>query len=417
MVYSGAQWGILVVLAKLGNETMVGQFALGWAICTPVIIFTRLQLRIVQVTDVDYDFSFREYLGLRTYATIFGLLVIGIIVLFRNDPQETVLVLLAVGSMKALESFSDIFYALFQKYERMNQIAISMIIRGIFSIAALTLLIHLGFSVSLGVLSISAVWTLVLIAYDIPRGRRMLQEHDPEYTDRPEVKPNIVPSTNISSMTKLAGIALPLGIVMMLVSLNNNVPKYFVEAIMDEAALGVFAALGTLMLGTSKVVQALGQSATPRLARYYAGGNTKGYLRMLGKLLAIGAVIAVVVVAVAAFFNKPLLSVVYRPEYAEYPRVFLLLAIAEGLRSLAAFLGYGMTAARYFQAQIPVFVLVTLGSVVASYLFIPTQGLLGASYAVLIGVSIQLIASAVVVGHALYSQHKPSSGDDICGPE
>src|ERR671931_288612 len=42
VVYSGCQGGMLIVLAKLGSASMVGQFALGLAVATPVIMFPNL---------------------------------------------------------------------------------------------------------------------------------------------------------------------------------------------------------------------------------------------------------------------------------------------------------------------------------------------------------------------------------------
>jgi len=36
VIYSGCQWGTLVLLAKLGNPTMVGQYSLALAIATPI---------------------------------------------------------------------------------------------------------------------------------------------------------------------------------------------------------------------------------------------------------------------------------------------------------------------------------------------------------------------------------------------
>src|SRR2546425_157717 len=51
VVYAACQWGMLIVLARLGSPTMLGQFALGLAVTTPVIIFANLQLRAVQTTD------------------------------------------------------------------------------------------------------------------------------------------------------------------------------------------------------------------------------------------------------------------------------------------------------------------------------------------------------------------------------
>ena len=45
LVYAACQWGMIVALAKLGSSYMVGQFSLGLAIATPVLMFTNLHLR------------------------------------------------------------------------------------------------------------------------------------------------------------------------------------------------------------------------------------------------------------------------------------------------------------------------------------------------------------------------------------
>jgi hypothetical protein len=66
IIYALCQWGIIVVVARLGNPFMVGQFALGLAVATPVLMLTNLQLRVVQATDVKGVYAFGEYLGLRT---------------------------------------------------------------------------------------------------------------------------------------------------------------------------------------------------------------------------------------------------------------------------------------------------------------------------------------------------------------
>ena len=51
MVYAACQWGAIVALARLGNAFMIGQFSLGLALATPVLMFTNLHLRAVQATD------------------------------------------------------------------------------------------------------------------------------------------------------------------------------------------------------------------------------------------------------------------------------------------------------------------------------------------------------------------------------
>ena len=62
VVYAICQWGVIVALAKLGSSFMIGQFSLGLAISTPVLMFTNLHLRAVQATDARRLSSFGEYM-------------------------------------------------------------------------------------------------------------------------------------------------------------------------------------------------------------------------------------------------------------------------------------------------------------------------------------------------------------------
>ena len=106
VVYAGCQWGMLMVLAKLGSPERVGQFALGLALTAPVIMLTNLQLRAIQATDARREYRFGHYLALRLATTALSLLVIaGIACGYR---LETALVILAVGLSKAFESLSDV---------------------------------------------------------------------------------------------------------------------------------------------------------------------------------------------------------------------------------------------------------------------------------------------------------------------
>ena len=69
IIYAACQWGMLIILAKLGSAEMVGQFALGLAITAPIIMFADLNLRHVQATDAQEEYHFRDYLGLRLITT------------------------------------------------------------------------------------------------------------------------------------------------------------------------------------------------------------------------------------------------------------------------------------------------------------------------------------------------------------
>ena len=141
----------------------------------------------------------------------------------------------------------------------------------------------------------------------------------------------------------------------MLISLNANIPRYFIEHYRGERELGIFAALAYLMVAGNTVVGALGQSASPRLARYYAEGIAGPFVGCCSSSSALGAGIGAVGLLVALVAGREILTILYKPEYADHADLFAWLMVAAAVSYVASLLGYGMTAARYFRSQLPLF--------------------------------------------------------------
>src|SRR5699024_11590937 len=83
-ILSLTQFGILIVLAKVGTPTVVGEYSLALAISSPIFIFFNLKLRSAQATDKNNEYSFSDYYSLRTIANIFAMATI-IVILFLSD--------------------------------------------------------------------------------------------------------------------------------------------------------------------------------------------------------------------------------------------------------------------------------------------------------------------------------------------
>ena len=425
LVYAASQWGMLVLLAKLGSPEMVGEFTLGLAVTAPVIMFTNLQLRGIQATDARGEYSFNDYLALRLLGTVLGLLIITEITLNSGYPWKLSLVILVIGFSKAIESISDLFYGLIQQHERMDWISISSMMKGILSLFMLDLGMILTRSVLGGTLGLAIAWTLVLVCYDIPRGVLLLKmsvkkqeeelrsssqksKDDLSNLSGPNIFRLLQPHWHGKTLGKLTWLALPLGLVMMLISLNTNIPRYFIEYSLGVGELGIFGALSYLMVAGSMVVGALGQSASPRLAKYYAAGNKSGFEKLIWQLMGVGFLLGVVGVIVALVGGKPFLTLVYGAEYAQNLDVFVWLMVATGIGYLSSFLGYTITAARYFRVQMPLFALVTGISAVSCLFLIPSQGLRGASIALVISALVQLVFSLSITYYAIYKLRRYS---------
>ena len=411
LVYAASQWGMLVVLAKLGSPEMVGQFTLGLAVTAPVIMFTNLQLRGIQATDAKGDYVFSDYLGLRLIGTGLALLIIAGITLKTGYRWETSLVILAIALAKAFESISDVFYGLIQQHERMDRIAIALMIKGPLSLLLLGIGVSLTGSVVGGAIGLAIAWGLVLFGWDLRNGRLILNNasHHTDAADLLVADVALKKSQNLlyprwhqKTLRKLVLLALPLGFVMMLISLNTNIPRYFIERYLGERELGIFAAMSYLMVVGQMVVSALAESASPRLAKYYATGNSTAFRTLLLKLVGVGLMLGAAGVFVAVVAGRPILTLLYKPEYAERADLFAWLMVAAGIGYVSSFLGSGITAARYFRVLMPLFALVTGTSAIAALWLIPTEGVRGAAIALVISALIQLVFSLGVTYQAIY---------------
>ena len=112
VVYSACQWGMLVLLAKLGTPATVGEFALAVAIAAPVITFACFNLRAVQATDARRERDFGDYLQLRLMALTVAILVIVAIAHSTNQDSSSLAVILIIAFAKALEAVSDVIFGL-----------------------------------------------------------------------------------------------------------------------------------------------------------------------------------------------------------------------------------------------------------------------------------------------------------------
>ena len=437
-VYAACQWGMLVLLAKFGSREIVGQFTLGLAVTAPVVMLTNLQLRSVQATDAKHQYLFGDYLGLRLIGTLLALLLIGGITLNAGYRWETSLVVFTIGVAKGFESISDVFYGLIQQHERMDRIAISMMIKGALSLVLLGAGLYFTGSVLWGTVGLVIAWAFVLFTYDIRSGFLLLEGKassllppeassllPPEassllpptlkrgatqtktacavYGSNPsKISNSLYPRWHVKTLNKLVWLSLPLGLVMMLIALNGNIPQYFIEHYWGEGELGVFAAIAYLMVAGNMVVNALGQSASPRLAKYYAAGNRRAFRSLLVKLVGIGAILGVGAILVALVAGREILTLLYSPEYAQQKDLFVWLMVAAGLGYISSFLGYGMTAARYFRIQIPLFAAATGTSAIACLWLIPIMGSLGAAIALILAAIVQAIFSLGVIVYALH---------------
>jgi O-antigen/teichoic acid export membrane protein len=381
VVYGASQWAVLSLIAKLGSAEMLGNYALAIAVASPAAMLSHLNLRAVIATDMARQHPCYDYLAVRFTATAASLIGIAAIAFASGFSRQVALATVLMGLALGSETVSDAYFGFMQRREQLDQVARSMIVRAALSVAALGATLWFTRDLVAAVFALALGRIAVLLVYDRPRG-----------TAGEDLR-----RTGTSAQWLIFRTALPLGVVLMLVSLANNVPRYAIEADLGARELGVFAAAASFITAGGAIASALGQAVTPRLALYFSAGDLRAYRRLARQSLAISLALGACGIAGAALLGKFILRILYRPEYAAYSGLLVALMAAGTLTYVATMLGYLLTSARAFRPQMPLLIIVTAVSAAASYLLVPRMGLGGAALAIALAAVVQIAGAAGIL--------------------
>jgi len=388
VIYAAAQWAMISAVAKLSSAAAVGQFALGLSIAAPVFMLTNMQLRGVQATDALSEHSFADYFTLRCLGSAAGVVLVLAIVASARYDRTTSAVILLVAVAKAVEQLSDVVAGLLQKFERLDQAARAQMVRGAGSAIVFTVVLLVSHSLVAAVCGAAATCAVVLLSYDFRLARRL------------EARRSFLSSSR-RSLQLLLAVSLPLGIVTALATLNVNLPRYVVQYYLGPVQLGIFVSVAYILIATvNVVVNSMGQSASARLAQMFAAGDLAGFNGVLRKLALFGAAISLLGTPVALLWGRPLLALIYRPEYAQYASLLAMMVAVAGVSAVGLVLGFGVTATRRFRAQVPVIGAATLAGFAVAVMLVPQHGLFGAALALLASAIVLILGNGAVLAIA-----------------
>ncbi|MHC4083915.1 MAG: oligosaccharide flippase family protein [Planctomycetota bacterium] len=381
IIYSFSMWLMFMAMTKLLSEEEVGMFVLATAIITPIQLFSNFQLRAVQGSDAKNEYCFSEYFALRIITVIFLAVLALIISLFLGRETQMVLIMLAVILYKSADCYADITYGLLQKYERLDKVALSRIVRGLAGSLIFLIVLFLTRKLPLAFAGVVAVWAIIFVLLDLPSVRRF---------------ESAKPIFNTQRLVKLGVVSLPLGVTMAIASLNAQIPRYFTAKYLGNTQLAYFGALAYIIVALRTAIASIGPSALPRLSKYYIG-NIRAYVKLLFKMVLVAFGIGLTGVLLGLFLGKPFLTLAYTSKYAQHQKLFLVVLTAGGVGYMSTMLCVGLTAARRFKVQVPLSAMVTLVTLLASWLLIPRFGIVGAAWAMLTGSSALGIGALAII--------------------
>ncbi len=381
MFYSGCLWLMLMVMTKLLPVEKVGMFILATAIVTPIVYLSNMFLGGVMASDAKDEHRFGEFFALRILSVTFMVMSAIIISTFLGKGVEMILIMFSVVLYKSADCYADITYGLLQKYERLDKVALSRIVRGLAGALIFLIVLLLTRKLPLAFACVAVVWVIIFFRFDLSSVRRFEKAR---------------PIFDVHCMRKIGILSAPLGVTMAITSLYAGIPRYFTDKYLGSAQLGYFGSLAYIIALFRIAISAMSVSAVPRLARYYIE-NIRGYFKLLGKMVVAAAFLGLTGVILGLLLGSRFISIIYTSDYAQYKTLFLWLLTAGGVQYVSTMVCVGLTSARLFKIQVPLSAMVMLVTLLASWLLIPRFGVVGGAWAMLIGSSAQGIGALAII--------------------
>ena len=371
-------WGIISCYNKLGSSGDAGLYVIALAIVQPLFHFTDFNLRQIFVTDTKNRWEFRDYLSHRLVCSLGGVSTAFLLALvFYWESKSVINATFFMGLAVAGQSFSELMHALFQKKERFDIIAWSLILRGLLSLFVTAFVFLSTRSVIASLVALASARFVSICIFDFPAACLILGYKNIFHIPKP-----LMPRFSPHTLGKMTWLGLPLAVNMGLLSLTPQIPRFFLEEHAGRSAVGQFGSMAMLMSVGLMIANSLGIAMSQRFALAHSKGDRHGFLRLtlilIGTVLAIGCAGLIVI----PFAGSWILTVAYSKEYSGLTDVFWLIMFGATFGFVGNALGYPITAARKFKVQPLICFIQVAITCLGCYFWVPGHGMTGAAWAV-----------------------------------
>lgn len=381
-LFALTQWGILSIVARLGTAEEVGAITIAAALVTPLFFLASMGMRDGHAVDDLDRFSRADYVALRVVSSVLAfLIVLLLVVTYRSSSgwlvQSTTL---AFATVKFFGAQATMNHGIFQRAERMDYVARSMLSRGLLGLAAFAAAYWLTGDLPLALLCEAGAWWACVWLVD----RRML-EFLGTRTSMAEVL-----QASLKNVGRLALWLLPLGLSISLMRAAGSAPPLVLERHVDLATVGVFGAVAYVNTALSTVSGAIGTASAARLRRLYRAGERRRFGRLVLKLSALSTAVGAALVGAAWLFGDAILASIYGAGYRRGD-LLVIVVIASALRIAGAPFQFALTAGQAFGRRFVNNAVTFAAALVAALVLVPRAGAMGAAWAMVIATAVNLL--------------------------
>ena len=381
IVFALSQWLILTLIAKICTAQELGEYSYAMSIVAPIFMLTNLQLRPIFVADYNsekyYDFS--NFFSLRFYSNILGFLIVMFWGVFTR--VDSIWIIALVAFTKCLEGISDIIYGWYNALNKTELITRSLTVKAVFSIILIWGILFLSKSLIYGLIGLFIAYLAVMLFVDfkaINVKKQWLKWHS-------------------QAVKEITIYALPLGFTVMLVSLQTNLPRYFIERYDSIESVGIFTIFSYFIVIGGIAINSVCQYLSPQYAKSWYETSKKYFFKLFMVSCLIAGLFGLISFVIMYFWGGYLLSLIYGNKFNHELDTLNLVILSGIFTYLSIVNGYTMTSLKIIKVQVPMFLLLLAITFVSCFLLIPKYHLVGAAWVGLISSFSQFLIGLLIL--------------------
>ena len=371
----------LMFITRISGMNDGGVFSIAFAVANLLLYIGLYGLRRFQASDVNEEFTFADYNGMRFITC--GAMVIASFVyclygtFFNSYSFEKAAVVFMVCLLKLVQAYTDVIHGNMQQKGRLDVATKSSAVRYVLEVASLAAALIITKDLLSAVCVSVAVSFIIMFLTSVNAGRKYCDSYKPRF-GREQIK-----SLAIDGFPLFASLFLNMYI--------SNAPKYAIDAYLTEEIQAVYniifmPAFMVMLLSNfifNPIVKSYAELWLSDAAEQHRELSRRIRMQML---FILGLTIAGL--AVAATFGIPVLGMIFGTDLSAYKTELCIVMIGGGALGYANYFSTVITIIREQKSMIISYGVAAAAAYVLSGMLVKSQGITGAAmlYAVIMSV-------------------------------
>lgn len=381
---------IMMVMNRTNGKIDAGIFSIAIAVGNLMMYLGQYGLRRFQSSDINEQYTFREYHGMRIITCI--LMVIATFVyciwgtIFRDYSGKKFIAIMLIGFLKLIQAYTDVYHGHMQQKGRLDVATRCSSIRYTLEMVTFCLTLLVVPDLIVASCTCAAVSFIVMLVTTINAGRY--------YSD------TLKPSFNLNVIRKLFIEGFPLFMSMFLNVYVGNAPKYAIDAYLTDDVQAVFNMIFMPAFVIQIVAHFIFNPILTTYARLWASEEKAKFQQMMKLvrrqcLMVVG--LLMLAIAVALTIGLPILSWWFGVDLTGYKLELCIIMYGGAMLAYSVYFSTVIAIIRAQRSLVICYGIVSLLSLAISGRLVVRYGMMGASVLYAILMTVLAVGLAVVV--------------------